>query len=405
MITNQLLGWSQNFITRELVALCDLGVDIRVATRSVDDRSDTTPAQDALAGHAIRLPENPFLPRYLGRHVVFAFCNLAAYARAWRQFFRLKHERVRGRLRSLVCLFRGASVATEVRCFDPDLIHAQFLTAPSETALYLSHLCRKPWSATAHAMDIYRDNSGNQSKIEDALFVTTCTEANRRFLAESNPDHQKKLIRIYHGLARSGEQPSRSRTPRFVFLAVGRMVEKKGFDHLITACDLLHRRTERPFVCRLVGSGPLLPGYRERVRREGLDWLVELPGRAGVEEMGRHYESATALVVPSIVTADGDRDGIPNVCLEAMSYGLPVIASDVSGLPEVVRDGRNGFLVPAGDPAALSRAMLTLMTRDELDRMGAASRRIVAEDFDVLRNMRVFLDVATSYLGDESCVE
>ena len=183
-----------------------------------------------------------------------------------------------------------------------------------------------------------------------------------------------------------------------MFLAVGRMVAKKGFEHLLTACSLLRNRTSTPFLCRMIGDGELLEPYRARVRDEGLNDIVELPGRSQVTGMADHYSSASAMVVPSIVTADGDRDGIPNVCLEAMSHGLPIIASDISGLPEVVIDGRNGFLVPPGDPEALADAMLKVIEHDDLARLGAESRRIVAESFNVERNVREFLATVDSFL-------
>jgi glycosyltransferase involved in cell wall biosynthesis len=400
IIVNQLLGWSQNFITRELVTLQDLGVDLRVATRSVDDRMDLTPGEARLARRALGLPENPFLLPILIRHFRFALRNGARYRRAWSRFLAIEHDRFQARIRSLSCLFRAAAVADEVLAFDPDLIHAHFLTAPTETALFLSAICGKPWSATAHAMDIYRDNSGNRSKIADALFVTTCTEANRQFLTQSFPENSSKTVRIYHGLEipPSNEKHPLLRSSPFEFLAVGRMVAKKGFEYLILACSLVRNRTQIPFRCKMVGDGDLLDAFRERVSREDLEGIVELPGRARVTAMASHYLTASALVVPSVITADGDRDGIPNVCLEAMAHRLPVIASDVSGLPEVVRPGLNGLLVPPADPEALAEAMVAILTHDDPAALGRESLRIVSEKFDVTRNVHTFLQTAESYL-------
>jgi glycosyltransferase involved in cell wall biosynthesis len=185
-----------------------------------------------------------------------------------------------------------------------------------------------------------------------------------------------------------------------MFLAVGRMVRKKGFDHLLTACSLLQARTAVPFRCRLVGDGELLQHFRDRVRDEGLDEFVELPGRSPVTAMTDHYSSASAMVVPSVITADGDRDGIPNVALEAMSFGLPIIASEVSGLPEVVNEGKNGFLVPPGESDALADAMLKMLELDDLSPLGAESRRIIIESFNVETNVRTFLATAESFLTD-----
>lgn len=401
VVANQLLGWSQNFITRELVALCKLGVDLRVASRSIDEREDLSDEETMLAEQALMLPENPFLPGPLARHLRFALSSPTAYREAWRHFLRFRHDRVQARLRSLACLFRAAAVARQVCSFDPDLIHAHFLTAPAETSLYLSSMCRLPWSVTAHAMDIYRDHSGNEYKIEDALFVTTCTQANQRYLAAEFRGAASKIRRIYHGLEFSDDHDGEIRDPStpFLFLAVGRMVPKKGFGYLLTACSLVRQRTDLPFRCRIVGDGDLLDAFRDRVKVESLDDVVDLSGRARVTEMANHYSSASALVVPSVVTADGDRDGIPNVCLEAMSYRLPIIASDISGLPEVVEPGINGILVAPEDPEALATAMLEILTHGDSSKLGRESRRIVTENFDVRTNVRIFLDTAEKFLG------
>lgn len=410
VIVNRLYEWSQGFITRELVELVRQGVTLHVAARRIVPRDDLDEETAALAARVLPLPENPFTPRCLLVHARFALAHPARYARALRGLARLGHTRPDRALRSVVCLFRAATIAEAVNGLGVELIHAHFLTAPGETAYHLSTLTGSPFGATGHAMDLYVDASGLRGKLAAAAYLVTCTRANASFLTSGEYIDSGKLYVAHHGVdlpdgpgpdsprgASSAREPAGSGRP-VSFLAAGRFVPKKGFDHLIDACGLLASRG-LDFECRIVGKGELGEPLRERAEALGLGDRVRFGGYVPPNRMPEVYRGADVLVVPSIIAADGDRDGLPNVCIEAMVHGLAIIGSSVSGIPEGVIDGRNGILVPPGDTEALAAAMSRLLDRPRLRVLQEAAPGVVAERFDNRANVARLVDILSRHGG------
>jgi glycosyltransferase involved in cell wall biosynthesis len=163
-------------------------------------------------------------------------------------------------------------------------------------------------------------------------------------------------------------------------LAVGRLVEKKGFEYLIDACALL-REDGMPFSCTLVGEGYLKTSLRTRIAELALEDSVLLVPFRPHAELRTYYLRSDVLVAPSVVATDGDRDGLPNVILEAMASGLPVIASDAGSISEAVRDTQTGLLVPQGDARALANALVRVQRDHGLsaDMSGRAQEFVRAE--------------------------
>src|SRR5262249_16325102 len=152
------------------------------------------------------------------------------------------------------------------------------------------------------------------------------------------------------------------RPPRIV--AVGRLVEKKGFEDLVDACAILAERG-RDFECRIVGTGELEAQLAARIAARGLAGRVVLVGPRPLDEVAREVQGAAALAAACVVGSDGNRDGLPTTLLEAMALGTPCVATDVTGIPEVVRDGETGILVPQHDPTALAAALAYLLDDPE----------------------------------------
>ncbi len=169
-------------------------------------------------------------------------------------------------------------------------------------------------------------------------------------------------------------------------LSIGTLHEVKGQTHLIEACRLL-AADGVPFVCRFVGDGPDRAGLEQQVAAAGLTDRIEFLGQRTRTEIARLLTSSDVLVAPSVPTRGGKREGIPVVLMEAMSSGLPVVASALSGIPELVVDGSSGLTVPPGDAAAIAAALRRLHDDPELRaRLGAAARERVVAEFDVDRN-------------------
>jgi glycosyltransferase involved in cell wall biosynthesis len=363
VIVNRLFEWSQNFISRELCELRRQNVGIVVAARRTVVRADLTEEERQLAKQYIAIPENPVMPRCLWRHVLYAVRNYAPYWRACKHLLFSGHTHPMKMLRSGICLFRATTIARQVQGSAIDLIHAHFMTAPTETALYLSALTGIPFGCTSHAMDIYHDNSGQQKKIDHAAYLITETKANVKYFLDTWQIGENRLFQVYNSLPQKHLEGRKNRHEPLIFLAVGRLVAKKGLHYLIAACSKL-RQDGLEFVCNIVGTGPLADALEAQVMAGGLQDIISFQGYVPPNRMDACYHEADILVVPSIIADNGDRDGLPTVCMEALYHGLPLICSDVSGLPECIIEGQNGFVVPAKNVEALAGAMARCLSAD-----------------------------------------
>lgn len=257
-------------------------------------------------------------------------------------------------------------------------IHAHFLGYPATVARALAKVAGVPYSLTAHAHDIHVART-HPVVVREAAFRVTCTETNRRHLGARYPDCPFELVR--HGIeAEEAFPPPRSTgVPRI--LAVGRAVEKKGFECLLEACALL-RREGLGVVCTLVGEGPELERLRALAQRLGIGSHVFFAGSLPHEQVLFMYAEADVLVAPSVVAANGDRDGIPNVVLEAMARGVPVVATSVGAIPEVLKDGLTGLMVAPRDSRQLANAIGRVIKEPALRaRIAEGAREFIRTEF------------------------
>ena len=295
-------------------------------------------------------------------------------------------------------------------------VHAHFAVSQTEAALGLAALLGCGFSFTAHARDIYATPNALEQKVRAARFVVTCTWYNVEYLRRLCPGlPPDRLHMIRHGVPgtperpdawpheesppgpAAGPRPSSGAPP--LLLSAGRLIPKKGLEVLVDACALLRGRGV-PFECRIAGAGPLLRALDRRIDRAGLRGQVRLLGWQGAPEMARLYRTACVFVLPCRVARGGDRDGLPNVLVEALSLGLAVVSTRVSAIPELVQDGVTGLLVGPDDAAALAAALETLLSDADLrERLGAAGRRVVAEQFDLDANARRLESLFRPLLG------
>jgi len=273
-------------------------------------------------------------------------------------------------------------------------LHAHFASRAGHVAMLASTLLGIPYSFTAHAKDIYHEEVDQEVlrvKMRLATLVVTVSDFNRQTLLRMGsgiPGLERKIVRDYNGVDLALFHPARAedRLPGRI-LAVGRLVEKKGFPVLIQACDQLARQG-LPFTCDLIGSGDQEPALRALVRERRLDDAVRLRGAVPVEQVAVEMRTASVVVLPCVVAADGNVDALPTVLLEAMACGLPVVSTALSGIPEIVADGETGYLVPPGDPARLAAVMAPVLEDRALaERLGRAGRERAADRFDLRTNV------------------
>lgn len=292
-------------------------------------------------------------------------------------------------------VFYAASLAAKCQSLGLHALHAHFATVSCSLAYFANRITGIPFSFTAHAKDIFSDTVDRElltAKINAARFAVTVTEYNKRFLVEQLPGADASHIRVlYNGIDReyfSPDDSAQQSTPPVV-LAVGRLVAKKGFADLIRACAILKSRGTS-FRCVIIGHGREESKLRALAVELGVDELLELTGPRHQEEVRDVMRTASALCLPCLRDTDGNQDALPTVLLEAMSVGLPVVSTRISGVPEIIDSGRDGLLVEPGGPEQIADALEQILTKPAFSRnLREAGFQKVAERFDIHRNVAI----------------
>lgn len=374
------------FIDREIAVLRRLGVSVEVVSLR-PPHGPLSSDQTAAASKVRYVLPAPPLRVVLSHLTSFASAPRRYLATLW-HVLTAPHPSAKLRAKTLVHFGLAVHVARLVDRSGPyHHVHAHFVDRAALVALVVGRLLGLPYSATAHANDIYVNPVLLREKITEAKFVATCTQANADHLERLVPG-TGRIRRLYHGLDVDSfviARPALSHRP--LLLAVGQLKEKKGFAHLVEACRLLSE-SGRAFRCEIVGEGPLRAELENVISRADLAGTVVLRGALSPEDVKAAYAAAYLFVLPCVTAADGDRDGIPNVILEAMASGLAVVSTDHSGIPEAVEHGSSGLLVAPGDARALADALAKLLDdADMRDRYGEMGRKLVADVFDLEANV------------------
>lgn len=272
-----------------------------------------------------------------------------------------------------------------------DHLHAHFGSVATTVARLAARLTGIPYTFTAHAKDIYWEGVEGEDlrrKLRDAAATVTVSDYNLDHLRAAFGQDADRVVRVYNGLDLARFRPSDPSDRPARIVAVGRLVEKKGFDVLVDACALLAARG-RPVDAVVVGGGALEGELRARVAERALTGAVRLLGPLPQDDVRRVVADSAVLAAPCVIGADGNRDGMPTVVLEAMALGTPVVATPVTGMPEAVREGETGLLVPERDAPALADALARLLDDGALRRrLATAARTLVEAEFSSARQAR-----------------
>ncbi|HEX2142115.1 MAG TPA: glycosyltransferase [Candidatus Limnocylindria bacterium] len=390
---------TETFIDREIQGLLDRGIDLKVISiRPTDDV--LSPTQRNLKERVTYL-----LPASLPRIVVAHAWALLRRPRTylWTLAWLLTRDHGAGpRHRTALHFGAGVYAAWVLRRRAGVHIHAHFVDRAATVALVASRLLGTTYSVTAHAREIYVDAVLLAERIGEAAFAVTCTEYNRQYLeAELGARATSRLIRLYHGisLAAYAAIDGRQLADPPLLLSVAQLWERKGLRYLVEACAQLRDRGLQ-FRCEIVGDGPQRAELQELIDRHQLGGVVTLAGSLPHPDVVERYRRAAVFVLPCVVTDDGDRDGIPNVILEALAASVPVVSTMVSGIPEVVRDGETGRAVPERDAAAVADAIVAVLDDPKAAAlMAERGRRLVEDEFDVQRNVDRLLERFAAVTG------
>lgn len=356
-------GWprlSETFIAQELVALEEAGVDFDIWSLRHPTDKKTHPLHDRLQAHV------HYLPEYLHDEPLRVLRGLAsamtrrAFWPALGQFLRdLRRDMNRNRVRR----FGQACVMARELPDSTTALYAHFLHTPSSVTRYAAILRGVPWSFSAHAKDIW---TSPEWELREKLDIATTGAAFGATCTAFGAEHLNQLARttpvdlVYHGLDLSRFPPAPVRAPRaadipFRMVSVGRLVEKKGFDRLLDALALLP--TDLGWHWTHIGGGELKQEMQQRATDLGISDRITWRGACDQPEVIEAMRTADLFVLPSRVAANGDRDGLPNVLMEAASQKLPILSTPVSAIPEFIDTGVHGILSD-DDPAALADAMM-----------------------------------------------
>jgi glycosyltransferase involved in cell wall biosynthesis len=379
---------SETFIAQELLALERRGLSLMIYSLRQPTDAEVHPI------HAqIRAPVT-YLPEYLRWQPLRVW-------RAWRAVRKLPAYRAvratwlrdlsRDRSRSRIRRFGQALVLASELPSAVRHLHAHFLHTPASVTRYAAMFRELSWSCSAHAKDIWTTPDWEKrEKLRASAWTTTCTDANAQHLRElAGPS--KRVDLVYHGIdtSRFSEPACALRTVDgsdaahpVTILAVGRAVDKKGFDDLLHALALLPQGLH--WRCIHIGAGPLLPALKDTARALGLAGKVRWQGAQSHAAVLDAYRAADIFALPCRVSADGDRDGLPNVLLEALSQKLACVSTRVSGVPELIVDGVTGILVDPRAPAQVAQALQQLIADPVLRRrLGEAGFARVTTEFSM----------------------
>jgi glycosyltransferase involved in cell wall biosynthesis len=298
---------------------------------------------------------------------------------------------------------KALATAWRLRRVKVDRIHAHFATHTTSCAGIAGRVCRIPFSFTAHAYDIYCTtpklrNRTLSWKLRNAQLCFAVSAYAAGVLRQRTPAASDHIHIVYVGIPMDvfSEKAPLPRGGMLRLLCICRFGEKKGLDTLIEACALL-RNQGLSFHLRLCGDGPLHEALAGQIARLRLVDHVTLGGLISQKEVAKQMEACHLFVMPCRRDRTGNMDGIPTVFIEAMATGRPVISCPISGIPELVRDGKTGLLVPPDDPAALAAAVRRLADDDALRRrLGRQGRAFVELQHDQRRNAGRLLEIMTS---------
>ena len=370
---------SETFVVTEMLELRRLGIDVTIFAQK--------DAREALLHEKTRQLDVPiyYLPRISKRESVFSHKKNGESA--------VIPVAMPVNVEGGRAMFDAASLAPLAEQLGIDHLHAHFATWASDVACYTHALTDIPFSFTAHAKDIFHDGVNKKRlawKLSRAQTVVTVSDFNKRYLEGllAEAGLSGRIKRLYNGIDLDLFVPQ-LRTPEpNLIVGIGRLVEKKGFEYLIHACVLLKQQGVR-FNCTIVGDGDERDALEVLIADYEMGDDIKLAGAMTQADVIALLRRAALFTLPCVVGADGNRDGLPTVLLEAMALGVPVVSTRVTGVPEIIDHGQTGLLVEERDAVGLAAALSELLQSSDLrQRLGNGGREKVVRQFNAADNVK-----------------
>ncbi|PYI57195.1 glycosyltransferase [Paenibacillus flagellatus] len=379
-------GKGETFIIEEIRALKELGHEVLIVPRS--------PEKDVFNEKAKELTDDSIPLPLISPGILFVFAfSLLTNLAVWKVLKDIiVHSRtIKMAIKNLSVVPKGVFIYRICGNRNIGFIHAHWGSTPATLAYVIAKLSGIPWGMTLHRWDI-AENNMLQQKVASACFTRCIADDGKRELIELIGDgYNDKIKIIYMGVWMPEETwvPSELQVEKPVVIACpANLIEKKGHRYLIEACKILNERKVNDFQCLLMGDGPLQESLQQQVKEYGLAGKVLFKGRVPHNEIISMYRNQEVDIValPSIITDDMEREGIPVSLMEAMGYGIPVISTNTGGIGELIADG-TGFLVDQKNEVQLADCLeLLINERNKRRLVGAAGRVWVSEHFNIVKN-------------------
>lgn len=361
---------SETFIAQELLALQRLGLNLSLVSLRHPTDKTTHPVHREITAPVNYLPEYLYLEPLRVLRSWWQVRRHPGYKKARGVWLKdLRRDLTTNRVRR----FGQAMVLASEMPENATMVYAHFLHTPASVARYASQIKNLNWSCSAHAKDIWTSPEWElREKLDDLSWLVTCTSVNADYLSSLSAEPSKVAL-MYHGLdlSRFSEFAGRAHVrdgsdtaAPVEILSVGRAVAKKGYDDLLNALATLPDDLHWTFIH--IGGGPLLDKLRAQAEALGIAEKIDWRGALPQEQVLEALKQADIFVLASRIAEDGDRDGLPNVLMEAQSQKAAVVATNVSAIPELVIDGETGLLVPERDPAAMTAALARVIQEPAL---------------------------------------
>ncbi len=383
---------TMTFVYREVIALRERGVNIdtcsiwkpniKNVSREARHLADTTYYIFPLSWIKFLKAQIFFLTTHPIRYLGTFFYVLT------RPNMRLSHRR-----RTFLQFFYAIYLADEIKKRGVKHVHAHFALNAATVAMIVGRILGITYSLTAHANDIFANPVMLKEKLENAKFVITISEYNKSHLQQFTS--ADKIYIVPYGLDLKQFTPLAGPIDGDLplILSIGRLVEKKGFPYLIEACDILRKRDYR-FRCKIIGEGPQRKTLEKMIADAHLEKIVSLEGAVLQEDLIDYWRKATVFALPCVIGKNEDRDGMPNVLIEAMALQVPVVSTSLVGIPEFIKHGESGLLAPPGDAKALADLLAQLLDNPTLRaQMGQSARTVAQRTFDLQRNVSRIIDI------------
>ena len=380
---------SETFIAQEIRALELRGFDITLVSLRHPTDTSVHPIHKQIEADVLYLPEYLHVEPLRVLKALFKVISKFSLAKAFKQFIKdFQRDQSRGRVRR----FGQSIVLAAEMPAGVEQMYAHFLHTPASVTRYAALINSLPWSCSAHAKDIWTSEEWDLAeKLQELQWLATCTGANHEYL-QSLAKEPSKVNLIYHGLDfdrfASVERQSRahidgsSAEQPVKIISVGRAVPKKGYDVLLNALAKLP--ADLHWQLTHIGGGAILAELQQQARELGIDKHIIWQGAQPQLTVLQAYRESDLFVLASKIVADGDRDGLPNVLMEAQSQAVCCLATDISGIPELIDTGDNGVLVPSNDAYALSHALQDLLENGEKrEQLGLVGQQQLHRRFDV----------------------